>query len=410
VDPLLLRDTRAAVFSVSTRAGPGLVAGPLAIASLDSKASEPRTSTIAPHALLDVVARRAIAFVDGWLLYTRPDGKAIMAVRLDVAHRRVTGPPVPVLEDDGGNLETGALADNGTLLYLRRPRANSAVLVDAAGAVRPGLASAEGSFMYPRLSPDGKRFAAQVTSASGEDVWLFDIASRTPTRLTTSGKALHPTWTPDGRRIVYMRSKYRGLVSQPVDGSAADTLPGTEGAFGPTVTPNGTAVVYQQRSDSGWTIWSASLTGEGAPRKVVDDPFADYMPAVSPDGHWLAYVSSASGRTEVFARPFPGPGPAVQVSENGGTEPAWSPDGRWIYYREKGSLMAAAVSTPALAITSRTRQFRDLFDGTMPHRNYDVARDGKTFLMIAPSTAGSPEAVIVLNWLTQLREQLARVR
>src|SRR5688572_27893281 len=107
--------------------------------------------------------------------------------------------------------------------------------------------------MYPRLSPNGQRFAVHVTSAHRDEPLLYAPASALPTRLTTSGKALHPAWTPDGSRIVSMRPRYAGLVSQPVDNSTQpDTLRGTEGAFAPMVTPDGESVVYQQRSDSGW--------------------------------------------------------------------------------------------------------------------------------------------------------------
>lgn len=400
--PLLLPGTRAVVFTANARGGPFLVSGQLAVASLD-----PGTESFSPHVSLGVSARRAFAFVRGWLLYISADGKAIMAVRLDVEGRRISGIPVSVLDDEKGNLETASLADNGTLLYVRRPRANSLVLVDSSGAVRPGLASAEGSFMYPRISPDGKRFAVEVSSVSGSDVWLYDIASQTRTRLTTTGSALHPTWTPDGRRIVFMTGS-RGLKSQPVDGgAAASTILGTALGFGPTVLRDGHTVVFQRLSLSGWRTWSASLSGEGAARQVMDDPFDNYMPTVSLDGRWLAYVSKATGREEVYVRAFSGPGPAVQVSDGGGIEPAWSTDGHRIYYRNKSALMAAVVTTPALAITSRRQLFKGAFDDhLMPHRNYDVVPDGTGFLTIAPP--GNPEAVIVLNWLADLRARLKR--
>ncbi len=402
--PLILPGGAAMVFTVSKRAGQGLVVGALAIASLDSVASSgPR------HVLLDVTARRAVAFVDGWLLYTSADGKAIMASRLDVPHRRITGTPVLVRKDDYGNLETAVIADNGSLLYLRRPRSNSTVLVDTGGGVRHGFSNPQGPFMNPRLSPDGKRFAVQVSSATGEDVWLYDIASGSSSQLTTSGAALQPTWTPDGRRIVYMRGGGAGIMVQPVDGSAPDTIAGTEEAFAPTVSPDGKSVVFFRRVGSG-TLWSAPLTNTGAPQKLLDDAFTNSMAAFSPNGRWMAYTSrvgKASG--EVWVRPYPGPGVAVKVSDSSGTEPAWSPDGRRIYYRSTGRFMAATVTTtPRLAVTGHTQLFADSSDNTMPHRNYDVTRDGTGFLMIAPSSTARPEAVLILNWLGSLRELLAQ--
>ena len=111
----------------------------------------------------------------------------------------------------------------------------------------------------------------------------------------------------------------------------------------------------------------------------------------------------------MWVRPFPGPGAAVKVSDSAGTEPAWSPDGRRIYYRSAGRFMAATISTtPHLAVTAHTRLFADSSDNTMPHRNYDVSRDGSGFLMIAPHTTARPEAVLILNWLGSLRELLAQ--
>jgi Tol biopolymer transport system component/tRNA A-37 threonylcarbamoyl transferase component Bud32 len=408
--PLVLPGGRAVIFTVSRLVGPGLVVGPLAIASLERSGA-----SASPHVLLDVTARRAIAFVDESLLYTSADGKAIMAVRLDVQNRRTLGASVSVLRDDAGDLETAYLANNGTLLYLRRPRVNSVVVADARGAVRqPGVATPEAPFMNPRFSPDGRRFVVQVSSASGEDAWLYDIASRTGAPLTTSGQAMQPAWTPDGRRIVFLRGGFGGIMSQPIDGSAAaEKVVGTDSAFAPAVTPDGKNVVFNRRSASwagSWvgSIWSAPLSGEGAPQKLIDDPFNQTMPAVSPDGHWLAYVSNRTGRNEIYARPFPLGDKYVQVSDSGGTEPAWSADGHRIYYRANGALMAAALTMPVLAVTSRERQFSDVSDNTMPHRNYDVSPDGTGFLMIAPSTAATPEAVIMLNWLIKLREQLAR--
>ncbi|MDB4893557.1 MAG: protein kinase [Gemmatimonadetes bacterium] len=400
--PLVMRRERAVVFTVNTQGGRATLAGPLAIAPLDPAVP------LAPHVRLGIEARRAFAFVDGWLLFISSDGLAIMAAQLDVKHQRINGNPIVVREVESGDLETASLADNGTLLYLRRPSANSPVLVDTTGAVRTILPGVAGPIMYPRLSPDGKHIAMQGTVDGGNDVWLYDVATRTPSRLTTTRGALHPAWTPDGRRIVFMAPGH-GLLSQLVDGSAgAEPVPGSERGFGPSVAPDGKSVVFQRGSLSvGWEVWSASITGLGGSRKVLDDQFTHYMPSLSPDGHWLADVSSVTGQNEVYVHPYPGPGAAVQVSDGGGTEPAWSPDGYRIYYRANGAFMAAALSMPHHAVTWRRQLFRDTFDGAMPHRNYDVAPDGSGFLMI---TGGSSEAFVVLNWVSELRARLARAR
>ena len=407
IAPLVLPGKGAVVFTVSNRVGRGLVTGPLAITSV-----VPGDSSPSRHVLLGVSGRRPIAFVDGWLLYTSEGGKAIMAVRLDVAGKRIRGDPISVLDEEAGELESALLADNGTLLYVRRPTVGAATFVTATGAPRPGITLPAGAFMNPRLSPDGKRFAIQVSSARGEDVWIYDIASGTGTPLTTTGRALQPTWTPDGKRIVFLLSREDGLAWQPVDGSApAKKIPGTDNGLASTVAPDGKTVVFHKSTPADGSIWSVPLDGQGAQRKLIDDPFINDLPAISPDGRWLAYGSRTTGQRKIWVRPFLGPGLPVQVSESEGTEPAWSAKGDFIYYRALGKFMAAAVKpspaepTKTLVIGTRTPLFKDVSDNTMPHRDYDVAPTGDGFLRITPPT---PEVVVVLKWVAKLRKRLAR--
>src|SRR6266478_849841 len=89
-------------------------------------------------------------------------------------------------------------------------------------------------------------------------------------------------------------------------------------------------------------------TQRGAPAKPfpwLATPFSESHPKFSPDGLWVAYVSDESGRREIYAAPFPGPGQRRLISNGGGTYPRWRPDGKEIFYRGlSGTLMAAEVS------------------------------------------------------------------
>ena len=133
------------------------------------------------------------------------------------------------------------------------------------------------------------------------------------------------------------------------------------------------------------------------------------FPALSPDGHWLAYVGDESGRTEVYVRPYPGPGGKVVVSQNGGTEPIWSRDGRELFYRGpvNGSpqLIAAQVETkPGFRVVARTPLFDDAdFETSTPHANYDVMPDGKSFIMVRLGRA--TEFRYLQNWPALMESQ-----
>ena len=121
---------------------------------------------------------------------------------------------------------------------------------------------------------------------------------------------------------------------------------------------------------------------------------------MSPDGRWLAYVSSESGQNEVYVRAFPNPGNPVQISLRGGREPRWAPSGREVFYRGELGMVAAAVATsPAFRVGSRTVLFDD--QPYLSHAYgtaYDVHPDGRHFLMVQRG-AESPQVVVVLNWL-----------
>jgi Tol biopolymer transport system component len=328
----------------------------------------------------------------------------------------VDGAPVVVLEHPDGGMDAVALARNGTLLYTRRSDANVPVLVNAAGTARPMFDGMSGWFMNPRYSPDGRRLVIQGTSPQGTDVWVYDVASHTRAQLTTLGSALGPTWAPDGQRIVFLSTEggRTALWVQPADGSAPATrVAEGDGMFAADVAPDGRVVLFQRMGGSAWGIWSAPTSGDGQLRPVVVERFDAFMPALSPDGRWLAYAANASGRYEIYARPFPGPGAAVQVSEGGGTEPAWSRDGRRLYFRGDRRMRSATIVTrPALAVTERATLFTEAFDGDMPmpHRNYDVAPNGQGFVMIAAAADVAPETIVVLGWLGELRARLAAVR
>ena len=410
--PLVLDDGRTVFFTAERgRGGPVTADGDLAVTTLN-----PSADSTPPHSLVGVRVQGALTVIKGWLVYVAPGGTAIRAVRLDPTLRRAVGQPVTLLDAPDGGIINPQLARDGTLLYMRNIRRNLPVLVDTTGARRPVPGAVSGSFMNPRLSPDGGRLVIQsAQSAQATDAWIIDLAKQTRTQITHVGTALNPTWTADGGHVVYLaESSGRGSIwSQRADGlEAPRRIAEGPGLFAPDVAPDGRTVVYQRDSAGVLGIWTAPLTGGGA-RPVVREPFNVYMPTVSPDGRWLAYVGRTSGQNEVYVRRFRGPGAPTRISDGGGTEPAWSRDGRRIYYRVNRSMVAATLRPgPPITVASRGVLFTGSFDDDempMPHRNYDVTPDGRQFVMIATAPDAVRETVVSIDWLGDVRARLARL-
>src|SRR5207245_767873 len=187
------------------------------------------------------------------------------------------------------------------------------------------------AYIAPRVSPDGRQIAVEVAELAlvNSDVWVYDRAQHTRTRLTFDQSAHRPIWTPDGRRIVYSRGQFGqgDLYWIPADGSgpAELLLVAPEDQWAGDVTPDGRTLLF--RSGGGGpvrSIYTLSLQGPRTAQPFLANQFDKHTTSLSPGGHWVAYVSNELGRPEVYVRPFPGPGGRWQVSLDGGTEPLWA--------------------------------------------------------------------------------------
>jgi hypothetical protein len=141
-------------------------------------------------------------------------------------------------------------------------------------------------------------------------------------------------------------------------------------------------------------------------RVLVASPQEELSPTVSPDGRWLAYVSSISGRREIYLREFLGAGDNVErVSRNGGTEPVWSRSGRELFYRSAAdSLVSVEVLPGSVAHLGRRQSLFSTF-GYLPHefhRNYDVGLNDERFLMLR-NVEQDVGLIVVFNWDEELR-------
>jgi serine/threonine protein kinase len=348
----------------------------------------------------------------GHLVFARAG--AILAAPFDVSRLEVTGPAVTLIEgiriEEWGAAQF-ALSSEGTLVYVNGGPAwiGKLTWVDQQGISKPLAAPAQ-AYGPVSISPDGQRLAVAV-AGSTSDLWVYDLTRGTFNRLTVEGSNYRPLWTPDGKRIVYYRvngpNQFQ-MVSQVADGSdLAEVLITSRYLLNPSSwSPDGKLLAIQENSaDTGFDVLMLPLEGDRQPIPWLKTKFNEWGPVFSGDGKWIAYVSDESGTYEVYMRPYPGPGGKRQISTNGGEEVLWSRDGHTLFYRNALTWMSVAVQTQP---EFRADPPKVMFEGpylNVPGLSYDVAPDGKHFLMIEENQKQPPttQLNVVLNWFEELK-------
>lgn len=100
--------------------------------------------------------------------------------------------------------------------------------------------------------------------------------------------------------------------------------------FGLAWTPDG-HIVYSSRQSGNPDIWTMEANGTGQ-KQLTFDTGADLQPAVSPDGQYIVFVSSRTGRHQLWRMDIDGNHPLMLASTEGVQFPGISPDGQWAVY------------------------------------------------------------------------------
>jgi len=373
------------------------------VASLDSKERK----------LILNSTTSALYVLSGYLLFTRQG--TLLAQPFDAARLQLTGEAVPIAQrvQTAGVLGRSAFtaSDGGVLAYRNGgTEAPLSLVWISRNGTEQRLNAPTHNYVLPRLSPDGQRVAAGIEESESQ-IWTYDLSRDALTRLTFDGTSnVDPIWTPDGKRIVFKGNKNR-LFWQPADGSGAaeelisgdlstNNVPGSWSPDGQEL------ALTQDRAIR--KIWIMPLK-DRKPHLFDDSPLYETAPRFSPDGHWIAYASNESGRSEIYVRPYPGPGGKWQISNEGGTEPVWNPKGRELFYRNGPKMMAVDYSSQPTFSAGKPKM---LFEGAYvptprSFPDYDVSPDGQRFLMLrATEQAQAPAQInVVLNWDEELKQK-----
>jgi serine/threonine-protein kinase len=361
-------------------------------------------------------ASSAFYAVTGHLVFAR--GGFLFAAPFDLDRVEVTGTPVPVAEGVMGNRASGvvhaAFSHSGTLAYIPGEQLSVRRVLawrDRDGAVER-LAAPFRAYSGPRVSPDGSRVAVAVGGATNNDVWVYDIARETLTRLTFEGDNGLPVWSPDGKKLAFFsnRGGTQGIYWKPADGSGgAQLVVHDEGhQYSPNDwSPDGRYIIIDdvnRASDIGYIDFERAVAGEPEVQSFLATEYDEYMANLSPDGRWITYVSDETGRYEVYVRPFPGPGGKWQLSVDGGFEPYWSPDGRAVLFRRNEQVLSAEIDTSEGFRPGRPKVVLDNLPRFQTVQAYTIDPRRGRFLFSEPAEGDdAPDRVVVIvNWFDEL--------
>ena len=360
-------------------------------------------------------------YASGHLLVVREG--ALMAHPFDATRLEISDEAVRVVDNVQFDRRFGravfSASETGTLVYQEGTGQGVSQLVwfDRSGT-RIGTVGEPAFYDSPELSPDGTRLAARVLDPiTGQgDIWLWESARRLGRRLTFDVEDDSTgIWSPDGQRILFVRSGAAGwrFLEKPASGAGAEQLMATLPELFPSSwSADGRYVLaccirYAQGQETR-SLWILPTSGGG---KVI--PFSPAgkdatTPRFSPNGRFIAYAISDGTNRNIYVASFPDGASRWQVSLAGGEEPRWRADGKEIFFLAPDNTLMAAKLTVRGAefeVGERTPLFRTDLAPSVSWR-YDVARDGQRFLVNTSSGQERRTPItLVINWTERLAKR-----
>jgi dipeptidyl aminopeptidase/acylaminoacyl peptidase len=154
-------------------------------------------------------------------------------------------------------------------------------------------------------------------------VWVTGAGGANPRQLTAGPADHSPTWSPDGKTIVFVRQDAgQGslLVARPPEPGGEEHVLGH--GEQPSFSPEGDWVVYVARLRAGRRIWRIRPDGSGK-LPVGRGQFDERQPTVSPDGRFVAFVADQDDRERLYVRRMDGSGDRMLIEDGDGSWPAW---------------------------------------------------------------------------------------
>jgi Tol biopolymer transport system component len=346
---------------------------------------------------------QSACYAAGNLVYYQ--GGALWAVPFDQDKLQVLGTPTQIIAgvNETNYIPQVSVSRTGVLAYAPGPFGNAfrnLFLVNRKG-IEQKLDLPPKDYIDPAFSPDGKRIALVIRSVQQLEVLERDRGA--VTNLASNFSNFAPTWALDGKNLLidaFDASRQHGIYRVAADGSSEPQLLRAipQNSHVTSIAADYAAVMVTDPVNA-IDLWLLNMRPPYDLRPFKRTPAVERQGSLSPDGHWMAYASNESGRTEIYVEPVPGPGGVRQISTDGGDQPRWLRNGGEIIYRNGTKVMSVSVQlSPQFQPGKPIELFDRKFDPGAAVAGYDVSPDGQTFVMTRSERDNPTEIRVVLGW------------
>jgi serine/threonine protein kinase/Tol biopolymer transport system component len=358
---------------------------------------------------------RMVYVPSGHVLYV--NAGTVMAQKFDIRTFQLQGEPTPVIDGvqfyQGTGMVEMAVSSNGLLAIQENAQISELVWLDRTGKDLGPLGAGK-EFGNFRLSPDGRRIAVEILEprSSVAELSMFDSESGIPTQFTSGGYASSPVWSPDAETVFFRSGGPPDLYKRSADGRGSEQLVrALDGIETPLdVSSDGQLLVYSDASrTTNQDLWLLPLAGDQKPRPYLTTTAWEMAARFSPDGRWLAFVSTESEATEVYVAPVDDARAKYRVSAAGGIAPRWGRDGKeLLYITPEGNLVSVPLMLGRqVQRGAPTLMFKlgSLYEtaGLRGNAAYELTPDGQRLLVnrVLRDPAQAP-LTLLTNWTALL--------
>jgi len=271
-----------------------------------------------------------------------------------------------------------------------------------------------GKAVFAAISPDGKYVVSVVDEAGKQSLWLRNVPTGSNTQILEADAfpIRSPGFSPDANYIFYRKAADATqtvfvMYRMPVLGGTPQVL-ARDVDQGPTFSPDGKRMAYMRANDpetGKYRLLTSNL--DGSDEKVLQIaplPFPDNL-SWSPDGKRIAFISysqsTAPGQISIFEIASGRDTPLTSFADKTFTDLTWNPDGRGILvsYRSSGSTnqQIGFVSYPGgrfQSLTNDTRGYETLSNSGDGKAMVSIQRQETDSISVLPVTGkGQPGAV-----------------